>query len=943
MEKNLQRVTELLSEQLGSDHIFTRRAECLAKGTDASFYRLIPQAVVRIESEEEALKVITACKENKVPLTFKAGGTSLSGQTITNSLLVEIGDLYSKSRIEENGRLASFQCGITGGLANRRLAAFGRKLGPSPASINSANISGIVANNASGSSYGIRYNSYNTLRGIRIILPDGTLLDTRDKQSRDAFRATHAELLSQLSLLSQEVKQSEGMSKKIRHKYELKNTCGYGVNSLLDYDAPIDILEHLIVGSEGTLAFISEVSFETVASLPLKATALIFFPHIRYACEAIPALRATQVSAAELMDRKALKAVANKPGMPAVLNELPEEAVALLIDASASDEAELKKKTLEITEALKDLPTLYPFNFTLDPVEYARLWRVREGLFTSAASVRPKGTACIIEDLAFRAEVLADALVELQEMILKYGYDDYVMWGHLLDGNIHFTIMPDFSRREEMQRYELFMEELVELTLRYDGSLKAEHGTGRNMAPFVEKEWGSEIYSVMKRIKNIIDPEHILNPGALLNEDNKVHLKNIKPMPAAHELIDTCIECGFCEPSCPSKNLSLTPRQRIVLYREMQALSLTQPDDENLRELERYYNYSGDETCATDGLCALNCPVEINTGDLVKDLRFTHHGKLSRSIASAIASHMEGITSILRISLNAASMFRSLFGNKFLEVASLGLHYMSGRNIPVWNPNTPKGAPKIKPQHSIDNQKARVVYFPTCINRSMGVSPDYEEKTALVEKTMSILKKAGYEIVLPENFDKLCCGMAFDSKGFKAEGKKKALELEEALLKATENGQLPVLCDMSPCLYRMKQTLSKDLKLYEPVEFSLKFLTQKLRFQKLPIKVAIHSTCSNTKMGLEKDLRTLAELCAQEVYSPDQVGCCGWAGDRGFSRPELNASALRHLPLQLPKDITAAYSTSRTCEIGLTSQSGISYVSVLYLLDKATESINDNG
>jgi D-lactate dehydrogenase len=934
MEKPIKKLSAFLKNQFGASRVYTRQIDLLSKGTDASFYRLVPQLAVRVESEQEAVIVIKACYSAGISITFKAGGTSLSGQTITNSVLMEIGDLYSKSSISDEGKLATFECGLTGGLANRRLARFGRKLGPSPASINSARISGIVANNASGSSYGIKYNSYNTIRGMRLVMADGTMLDTREKESRDAFRTSHAALLSALVQLSESVKGNQAMRDKISHKYQLKNTCGYGVNSLIDFDDPIDILEHLMIGSEGTLGFISEATFETVPNLPLKATSLVFFPNIRYACQAIKPLRNCKVSAAELMDYNALQAVADKPGMPSVLKELDLENVALLVDTSASDPETLKKQIKDIEAGLKEIPTVFPLEFTTDTETYAMLWRVREGLFTSAASARAPGTACIIEDLAFRAEVLADAISALKKLVEKFDYQGYVIWGHLLDGNIHFVIFPDFSDPEEVKHYERFMEELAELTLKFDGSLKAEHGTGRNMAPFVAREWGNDIYQVMKSIKQIIDPKGVLNPGVLINEDPQIHLANLKPMPASHELIDQCIECGFCEPACPSKDLTLTPRQRIVIYRRLHELEMKQKFGNEYHHLAKAFKYQGDATCATDGLCALNCPVDINTGTLVKDLRFRNNGAFSRSVARFIGRNMAGVTAFLRFFLNVGYAKKRILGSGILVGVTWFFHRLIG--TPVWNANTPKGAPTVKLTKTAA-PNGKIVYFPTCINRTFGLSPGDPEKEALVQKTIALITKAGYEVIFPDGLNNLCCGMAFSSKGFKVEGKRKAMELEAALLKASKNGKLPVLCEMSPCLLHMKETLSEHIELLEPIAFSLKYLVPRLEFKPLDEKITVHATCSTTKMGLDKELEKLALMCAREVVVPDQVGCCGWAGDRGFTHPELNEAALRHLKKQLPADVKNGYSTSRTCEIGLTSQSGIPYRSIFYLVDQVTQ------
>jgi D-lactate dehydrogenase len=177
--------------------------------------------------------------------------------------------------------------------------------------------------------------------------------------------------------------------------------------------------------------------------------------------------------------------------------------------------------------------------------------------------------------------------------------------------------------------------------------------------------------------------------------------------------------------------------------------------------------------------------------------------------------------------------------------------------------------------------------------------------------------------------------MPFASKGIFETADQKAAELGDALLKASDNGRIPILCDMSPCLYHMKETLDSRLQLFEPIEFTLKYLDDRLEFQKVPETVAIHTVCSAKKMGLEADFQRLAEMCAEKVIVPDII-CCGFAGDRGFNVPELNAFGLRRLKPQLSPDVRAGYSTSRTCEIGLTSHSGIDYQSILYLVDRCT-------
>lgn len=929
-----------LAKLFPKGQVFTDELSRLVKGTDAGLYRLVPKAVVTVNTEDEVIRLLRFCSKENVPVTFKAAGTSLSGQTVSDSILMETGRGFEFSAITDNGKTATFGAGLTGTAANRMLQRYRRKLGPKPASINSAKIGGIIANNASGSSYGIRYNSYNTVKSMRIVLADGSLLDTADATSCQSFIASHPQFIAQVERLHKEASENERIKNRIRQKYQLKNTCGYGVNSLIDFEEPIQIIQHLMIGSEGTLGFVSQATFETVHDAPLKATAMLYFHNLRDVCETILPLRSCSVSAAELMDRNALRAVENQEGMPAELKSLPEGAAALLIDTSADDTETLLAQMREIETKLAHIRTLTPIQFTTDNALYNTYWNVRNGLFTSAAASRPPHTASIIEDIAFSGEILGNALTDVHELLVRTGYADAVMWGHLLDGNVHFTVFPDINSPDGVDQYARFMHDLAGLVaVKHNGSLKAEHGTGRNMAPFVEKEWGTEIYGLMKRIKSAFDPKNILNPGVIINDDSEVFIKNLKNIPSANPLIDKCIECGFCEVNCPSKNVTLTPRQRIVAYRRLTELADSHSDKKARQKWAGEMAYGFNETCATDGLCAIACPVNIDTGSLVKELRRKENGKFANSVASSIANNMAPVTSMIRGLLKIPHFIAKSIGYNQTENITKGLYKMGDGLFPLWTRHTPSGSRKIVrdifPAESAD--APAVVYFPSCITRSVGgPSFGYAETEDVPSKMLSVLRKAGYTVIIPEGKDNLCCGMAFNSKGFRKQARQKESELNGALLKASRNGELPIVCDMSPCLLHMRETLDSRLRLYDQVAFIHDFLLDRLTFEKQPVSVAIHTTCSSTKMHLEEKLHTVAALCAEKVIIPENVSCCGWAGDRGFFYPELNNSALAPLKHGIG-DATEGYSNSRTCEIGLSINSSVAYKSVVYLVDKATK------
>lgn len=939
LPSNYQELKDELSKSIDPKRVITNPLQLLAYGTDASFYRLIPKIVVQVHSEKEAVEVIRLTGKMNIPVTYRAAGTSLSGQAITDSVLMVATHKWKKYEILDAGLKIKLQPGITGARANVHLVPYGRKIGPDPASINAAMIGGIASNNASGMCCGTSQNSYKTLADIRMVLYDGTILDTSDEQSKKDFKNKHPEIVKEIEALRDDIKADSVLLERIKHKFKIKNTTGYSINALVDYQDPFDIIKHLMIGAEGTLAFISDLTYHTVVDEKFKACALMIYETIELACQAVPMLKESPVSAVELLDRDSIRSVEDDPDAPDYFRTMPETACVLLVEIQADNQVDIDKKESAIRKAVESIPTIQPYTFTSDPKEYNFNWKARKGLLSSVGGLRKTGTTCLIEDVAFPVPMLGEACLALKELFKRLGYKDAVLFGHALEGNLHLTFSQDFSTPEEVERYAKLMDELADIVVnRFDGSLKAEHGTGRNMAPFVEKEWGEAAYKIMLRIKNTFDPYKLINPGVIINENPKIHLENLKPLPAVHEIVDKCMECGFCEPNCVAEGLTLSPRQRIVIAREIARLKVSGEDPSRLRQMVKDAQYYSDETCATDGLCALICPVKIDTGKFIKELRHQNASVKDLKNAAYLGSHMAGITSAGRVGLNAVGFFHSILGNSLMGGIAGGMRSISGNRIPRWNKEMPKGSPKIKHQVANEGQVDKVIYFPSCINRTMGKSKSYKkEDVELTRKTEDLLKRAGFTIIYPEALNDLCCGMAYSSKGFKEEGARKAKELEDALFKATEGGKYPVLFDMSPCFYTFHEAYTnKDLKIYDPIEFMLKYVMPKLEVKNKREVVTVFPVCSAKKIGMEQNLYKLAQMCSKKVALVES-SCCGFAGDRGFTYPELNKHGQRDLVGQIPAGCKEGYSTSRTCEIGMSEHSDINFKSIFYLIDEVTK------
>ncbi|OEF09414.1 FAD-binding and (Fe-S)-binding domain-containing protein [Vibrio genomosp. F10] len=938
-DSHYQQLESLLAAKIEPERIVTQEAKRLAYGTDASFYRLIPKIVLRLKNLDEVIYAIQCCREMDIHCTFRAAGTSLSGQAVSDSVLITLTDDWRSHEILDDGDKILLQPGVIGADANKYLAPFQRKIGPDPASINTCKIGGIAANNASGMCCGTAQNSYKTVDSMKIVFSDGSILNTGDATSIAEFSQQNPALIAGIKALHNDTIANTELTQRIKHKYRLKNTTGYAINALVDYHDPIDIIEHLMIGSEGTLGFIAEVTYNTVVEHAHKASALLVFSDIEQASQAVTTLSNSPVAAVELMDGRALRSVANNAGLPDFIKTLDIEAAAILVESHASDDDALTQQCQQVMAALSGFSIIESVPFTSDSKTVATLWGIRKGMFPAVGAVREVGTTVIIEDVAFPIEHLANGVRDLQSLFEKYRYDEAIIFGHALEGNLHFVFTQGFDSQEEIDRYGGFMDDVADLVaVKYQGSLKAEHGTGRNMAPYVELEWGKDGYALMQKIKRLFDPQGLFNPGVIINDNPHSHLEDLKPMPAADELVDRCIECGFCEPVCPSRTLTLSPRQRIVLYRELQRRK-NAGETVQASELEQVFEYQGLDTCAATGLCADRCPVGINTGDLVKKLRSVKYQRLTPIVkwtAQWTADHFAATTAVARIGLKANRIATQTIGGEKVAKITHGLRSLTKGKTPIWMSEYPQeNAFKMSSTPTVQSNK-KVVYLPSCASRNMSQQSSAPDQRSLTEVTLSLLNKAGYEVIIPNKLSDQCCGMPYDSKGITDLAEQKSQQLEQALWFASRNGRYPVLMDTSPCAKRSIEQFTKPMEVLEPTGFILKHLKEHLNFAPIQETVMLHVTCSSRQMGLANDMLELAKACTSEVIVPEHIECCGWAGDKGFMTPELNAAAVHPLKAQVPDHCTRGFSNSKTCEIGLSHHSGVPYQSILYLVDEVT-------
>lgn len=938
---------ERLDAILPRERVLTRPLDLAAWASDASFYRPVPRAVVLAADVGEVRALFALSHETGIPLTFRTSGTSLSGQAVTDGILVEVKRYWRGAEVLDDGARLRVQPGVLGGQANQLLRPFGTKIGPDPASLAACALGGILANNASGKCCGVAQNAYHTLDSLTFLLPSGMQIDTADPDADTRFRQAEPMLADGLLALKHDIETDAALAMRIRAKYRMKNTTGYGLNAFLDFDKPVDIFSHLLIGSEGTLAFIAEAVLRTVPDLPHKATGLLLFETIDAACAAIAPLKNAGAKALELMDRASLRAVQHQSGVPPELVGLPASAAGLLVEFQATSSTALGDYREEGLAAIAGLasPPLFPASFTDDPRQIARLWRVREGMYPSVGAVRNSGTTVIIEDVAFPLDRLGDAIIDLQQLFVRHGYPEAIIFGHAGDGNLHFVITQSFNDAAAIDQYARFIDDVVALVVgKFDGALKAEHGTGRNMAPFVEAEWGGAALAVMKRLKALADPTGLLNPGVILNEDPRAHLTDLKSLPSVEASVDTCVECGFCERVCPSRDLTLTPRQRIVVRREMMRAEAAGASRTELDALWRDYDYDGLDTCAVDGMCATACPVAINTGSLVKQFRRGRHSSTADAVGRGVAARFGLAESVVRIGLTTGHALQRIVGARAMTALSRLARRMGGPEVPLWTTAMPLPAPALPRTRRAD---AAAVYLPACVSRIFGRLPAEPRGLSLQEALVAVAERAGHPVWIPDDVHGTCCGTSFSSKGLAAGHRQAANDIVERCWVWSDEGRLPIVIDANSCTHGLRHSgpvLSSDnrgrfaaLRVLDSVEFARRDLLPNLVVSDRVPSVAVHPTCSLVQMGSADDLTALVAACADRVVTPASAACCGFAGDRGFLVPELTASATHAEATEVNASRCEAHvSSNRMCEVALTAATGHSYRSIIHLLEEAT-------
>jgi D-lactate dehydrogenase len=892
---------QLAQQGLTREQLRQSSARSVVWSRDASHFKIQPETTMRARSIAEVSQILAAATKTNTFVTFRSGGSSLSGQTLGTGLVVDVRSGFQKI-IEIGEDRVTSQPGVTLSRLNGHMLSSGRKMGPDPASLVSSTLGGAVSNNSSGMTCGVKFNSYATILGAKIVFADGVIFDTMATGASQTLIDLKPELFKLLEAKRDQIRTTPKLAADLRRLFTLKNTMGYSLNAFLDHDDPVDILTHLMVGSEGTLGFLGEVTMRTLNILPLKATNLLIFESLEFANQTLMKIIAQEPVAVELMDRTSLEALDSQGLLPAELKErMGPRSAAVLVEFEAADQAQLDSATANFS---KSFSQELVFDAVTDQGLRNKLWAMRKNLYAIVAKARPQGTTALLEDVSVPPEKLTETCLRISELCELHGYGAPVIFGHVKDGNIHFMISDDFSRAPRIRAFEEFTNAMVDLVLNTGGNLKAEHGTGRAMAPFVEAQFGSDLYKIIQEIKHGFDPDGILNPGVIIPESQSAYLENLKTVTLVDEIVDSCVECGYCESSCPSSGLTLTPRERIVAFRELEAQS---PKDR--KQLAKELHYQADQSCATDGMCAVNCPVGINTGTFVKQLRAKGQSSQTQKLGLLMQAIWGRLATLVGGGLRVAGKIPSI-----AESASRLLARMSPKGIfPTWSANVVgQGFRRSKLESTTSNL---FTYLPSCMNEMFG--------DPAIPEVLKIAKEHGVGLSLADDSGKFCCGTPFSSKGL-TKAFEKATTQNKKLMHSLAGQQLVI--DGSSC----HQTLldQSDVKILEIGQFVLENLLDMPVRNKHP-KIILHPTCSGEATGSNLAMEKIARHIAEEVVVPIDWKCCGFAGDRGLLIPELTAHATLQEAVEVQGLEGLFVSNNQPCQIGMSGATDKAYISII--------------
>jgi FAD/FMN-containing dehydrogenase/Fe-S oxidoreductase len=603
-------VAKDLRALLGSGKVLDDGPTITAYAVDASIYRIPPQAVVLVESEDDIAMTIGYTRSRGIPLTPRAAGTNLTGSAIGSGIILDVSRLNRILEVNREERWARVQPGIVLAELNKQLSSQGLLFGPDPSSGDMCKLGGMIANNSSGP-HTLRYGSVkDNIRSLRLCLSSSSWIEARSYALDDP---TFERLLAEIPALRDVLVLTQAHADLIASKRPTvsKNSCGYNLFGLADGLAQGSFdLQKLFVGSEGTLGVVSEATLTLVDKPKATLTALIHFQSLEEIGEAVPRLLKLQPSALEVMDANTLNLIGRGThGIPA------NAAATLLVELDADSlEIDLREQADAMAAICRPYKLASELTLAFDAERREQLWKARKALYPTLYRFDPKKKPInFVDDVVVPAERISE-LIRYLEDFFDGQQVPVAIFGHIGNGNAHIVPLLDVNDRGDFEKMVSAYRDIHTTVLnRFGGSICGEHGDGRVRAEFVKQMFGEELYGLFVQVKKSFDPENVLNPGIKLSETSFTeHIDYTR-------LSKSCATCAKCNSVCPvydvfqSEDMSSRGWFEIVTSKEYSYL--------NSKRVV--------EACLNCKSCRTICPAGVDVSDLILQKRAEHPNRLA--------------------------------------------------------------------------------------------------------------------------------------------------------------------------------------------------------------------------------------------------------------------------------------------------------------------------
>lgn len=877
--------------------------------TDASIYQVMPQIVVCPKDKDDVVACMKVAAELEVPITARAAGTNLAGSCIGTGIIIDFSKHMNRilGMVEKQGR---YFVDVEPGVINNTLQAYLKEHGfflpPDPSSSEISMIGGNVATKASGARSVQHGTMDDYLVGVEFVTAHGTVIDTLNPDTIP----TH--IASGLKEVQDAIFSDPEALEKLRSKEDIKVASGYNLFAFLKYnidaaqtnmDSISNIITHLMPASVGTLGLFTRLRIEAVPIVEGTSISLVYFKDVKEAGDAVQFIKKLGAVKIELMDSISVGIVRGKYPQ----YNIPEGVSALFVEFDGEDR-HIKIEQMEelVSEKGYDISRIDSEAEDIEHME--NLWAVRKALVPLlthyAQDIKPDA---FIDDVSVSVSHLADLINDLHKVFEKYGIVSAI-YGHAGSGNLHIRPMLNLNEPRNLKIFPKLADDVYEVVFKYNGAMTGEHGMGRLRTMYLEQEWGEHIYGYMQHIKEIFDPQNLLNPDAMFS--NQHITDNVKyPTVYTSSFEKPCINCGYCKSVCP---ISRTKKGERGARSFLQLMRLRESAPENilgmLSETDRKDIEKQLSTCLGCLSCATRCPSHASVGDFVLNGRSGHAGAATRKMMELWAGDYDRFQELATVFGIIEPLVDNPMSRKAINIGSTILAQTplrSDRPIPKFRKRPVSSHKQIHVEGGMN-----VALFAGCASRIVD--------DGTFEATLRVLNRSGFNVSVPEQ---QCCGLPMKDVGMMELAQKTAAanldEFSDESIDAIvsicasctmELKKLPeMFADCDDARLRDAAKVVAD-KTHDIGEFLLSHLDDSVfdgtgdeKPEKLNLKATYHEPCHLKNLGITKQPRALIRKMVSE-YEDMEDGCCGGAGQYGFMHP-VESDAIFDLKLESLKRI----------------------------------------